>query len=86
MSLWSCHRLKNVRVVVSTENKKREQLMSKENKAKFVCALAAFFSFLFSIYLWFSGMKNEGLFVGLWVPSILASGILLLMPVRGKNG
>jgi hypothetical protein len=25
-----------------------------------------------SIYLWFSGQREEGLFVGLWVPSILA--------------
>jgi hypothetical protein len=25
-----------------------------------------------SIYLWFGGQREEGLFVGLWVPSILA--------------
>jgi hypothetical protein len=24
-----------------------------------------------SIYLWFGGHREEGLFVGLWVPSIL---------------
>ena len=60
--------------------------MSRENKAKVVCALASGISFLFSISLWFNGMKDEGLFVGLWVPSILASGILLLMPTRSKNG
>ena len=35
---------------------------------------AAFISFLFSIYLWFQGQREEGLFVGLWVPSILAFG------------
>ena len=35
--------------------------------------LAAFLSFLFSISLWFFGddMKLEGIFVGIWVPSIL---------------
>ncbi len=60
--------------------------MSRENKAKVVCALSSGISFLFSVYLWFNGMKEEGLFVGLWVPSILASGILLLMPTRSKNG
>jgi hypothetical protein len=25
-----------------------------------------------SIYLWFGGQREEGLFVGLWVPSVLA--------------
>ena len=35
---------------------------------------SAFLSFVFSIYLWFSGLQDEGLYVGLWVPSILAAG------------
>lgn len=35
---------------------------------------AAFISFLFSIYLWFTGQRDEGVFVGIWVPSILAFG------------
>jgi len=35
---------------------------------------AAFLSFLFSIYLWFTGQNDEGLYVGIWVPSILAAG------------
>jgi hypothetical protein len=29
-------------------------------------------AFVTSIYLWFGGQREEGLFVGLWVPSILA--------------
>ena len=33
--------------------------------------LLAFLSFLFSVSLWFGGMKDEGMFVGIWVPSIL---------------
>lgn len=45
-------------------------------KLGFVVASAA--SFLFSVYLWFSGSKDEGLFVGIWVPSILSFGALLL--------
>ncbi len=36
--------------------------------------VAAFASFIFSIALWFSDNREEGLFVGLWVPSILAAG------------
>ncbi|MFM7088363.1 MAG: hypothetical protein ACKOW9_02425 [Candidatus Paceibacterota bacterium] len=34
-------------------------------------------SFLLAIYLWFSGQTDQGLFVGLWVPSILSLGALL---------
>lgn len=37
---------------------------------------AAFLSFLFSVYLWFSGQRDEGMFVGIWVPSILSFGTL----------
>jgi hypothetical protein len=33
--------------------------------------ILAFLSFLFSVSLWFSGLKDEGMFVGIWVPSIL---------------
>ena len=39
---------------------------------------AAAASFLISVGLWFSGSKEQGLFVGLWVPSILSLGTLLL--------
>ena len=35
--------------------------------------ILAFLSFLYSVSLWFSGMKLEGIFVGIWVPSILAA-------------
>ena len=35
---------------------------------------AAFISFVLSVSLWFYGYKDEGLFVGLWVPSILSFG------------
>ena len=31
----------------------------------------AFVFFYFSVSLWFSGFKLEGIFVGIWVPSIL---------------
>ncbi len=35
---------------------------------------AALISFLLSIGLWFSGSREEGIYVGIWVPSILAAG------------
>lgn len=40
----------------------------------YVLFAAAFLSFLLSVYLWFSGQKDQGVYVGLWVPSILAFG------------
>lgn len=33
---------------------------------------AAFISFLFSVYLWFFVDQDTGMFVGIWVPSILS--------------
>ena len=35
-------------------------------------------SFLLSVFLWFLVDREQGLFVGLWVPSILSLGALLL--------
>jgi hypothetical protein len=35
---------------------------------------AALVSFLLSVYLWFGGQREAGMFVGIWVPSILAFG------------
>ena len=44
--------------------------------------VAAVASFLLSIGLWFSGNRDEGVFVGLWVPSILAAGAFWVTAVR----
>jgi hypothetical protein len=38
--------------------------------------LGAFVSFVLSVSLWFTGHHDQGIFVGLWVPSILAVGRL----------
>lgn len=40
--------------------------------------LAAVISFVLSVCLWFTGHENQGIFVGLWVPSILSFGALML--------
>ena len=50
--------------------------------ADYLLLTAAFASFVFSIYLWFSGQREEGLFVGLWVPSILAFGGFMRAALR----
>ena len=39
--------------------------------------VAAFLSLIFSEILWFSGEKETGIFIGIWVPSILGFAILL---------
>ena len=41
--------------------------------------LAAVASFVLSVTLWFAGDRQYGLFVGLWVPSILAAGAFLMV-------
>ncbi len=43
--------------------------------------LAAGLSFLLSIGLWFTDNRDEGVFVGLWVPSILAAGAFWMTAV-----
>ena len=52
------------------------------NKVKFYWKLyypvvLSFISFLYSVSLWFSGYQLEGIFVGIWVPSILAFAICI---------
>ncbi len=47
--------------------------------------LASFFSFLFSIYLWFNGQKQEGIFVGIWVPSILSAAVLVKLIKQNQS-
>ena len=39
--------------------------------------ILSFLSFLYFVSLWFSGYKLEGVFVGIWVPSILAFAICI---------
>lgn len=57
--------------------------MSTILKIKILFLIAAGVSFLLSVYLWFNGYKDQGVYVGLWVPSILSSGALML---AGKGG
>ena len=58
-------------------------------KADWLILAAAFLSFLFSVSLWFgvgmSASKQAGVFVGLWVPSILSAGNYLRQAARAKR-
>jgi hypothetical protein len=60
--------------------------MTALTKSKMLFVAAAGLSFLFSVFLWFSGQREEGLFVGIWVPSILSLGTLFFASRRGPSG
>ena len=50
----------------------------------YLILVAAFISFALSVFLWFSGQKDERLFVGIWVPSILAFGAYFRAAYKGR--
>ncbi len=51
-------------------------------QAKLLVFAAAGLSFLGSIALFFTGQHERGIYVGLWVPSILSAGSLMLAGER----
>lgn len=59
-------------------------MLSIFERRDFALLLAAFVSFVFSVSLWFSGYRDEGVFVGIWVPSILALGIYIQLRTGGR--
>ncbi|MFY0626570.1 MAG: hypothetical protein JXR07_09755 [Reichenbachiella sp.] len=56
--------------------------MSKSDKYFLGATLA---SFVLSVYLWFSGDKDSGLYVGIWVPSIISLAIFFKMSSKNRN-
>jgi hypothetical protein len=52
-------------------------MFKKFTSADILLLLAALLSLIFSEIMWFTGNKDQALFVGLWVPSILCFGIFL---------
>lgn len=62
--------------------------MSQAARPFVLLLLAAFASLVLSVTLWFSGSKDEGVFVGLWVPSILSLGtfVVAARPARDGSG
>jgi len=42
--------------------------------SKTLLYIATAVALILSIYLWFNGQREEGVFVGIWVPSILSLG------------
>ena len=58
------------------------QSVSREAGARYLILLAAGISFALSVALWFGGHELQGIFVGLWVPSILSLGGIVLRRER----
>ena len=54
--------------------------MKKRSLPLTLMLIAAFVSFLFSVILWFFVDKDTGLFVGIWVPSILSLAAAVRSP------
>jgi hypothetical protein len=52
-------------------------MFKKFNIADILLLVSALSSLIFSEILFFSGEKENAIFIGLWVPSILAFGIYL---------
>jgi len=48
--------------------------MSRQRAGAALFLIAAAVSFLLSVTLWFTDHRQAAVFVGLWVPSILAAG------------
>jgi hypothetical protein len=58
--------------------------MTRESAGVTLFLIAAVASFLLSIALWFTDNRDEAVFVGLWVPSILAAGGFWMTAVRAR--
>lgn len=54
-------------------------------RARTLILLASFIGLTLSIYLWFTGHEMQGIFVGLWVPSILSFGTLVIPKEVGSR-
>lgn len=55
------------------------------DRARALILLAALLSFFLSVGLFFLDNKTYGIFVGLWVPSILSFGAVILPPREGPR-
>jgi hypothetical protein len=55
-------------------------------RSDYIALAAAGLALTFSVSLWFSGSRDEGMFVGLWVPSSLAFACYGPCSARRRRG
>ena len=51
---------------------------------KYYPVVLAIISFFLSVTLWFTGQREEGIFVGIWVPSILGFALFIRLVKNDK--
>lgn len=68
----------------SKTDQRRKRPIDTLDLVKLMFIVAAFASLVLSVALWFNGQREEGLFVGLWVPAIHSLGTLVLTGERGR--
>jgi hypothetical protein len=61
------------------QHQRSRPAISSFHRAKLAFLVAGFVSLVLSVTLWFSGSREEALFVGLWVPAIHSLGTLVLV-------
>jgi hypothetical protein len=66
----------------TSQRRRSRPAISQFHRVKLAFLIAGFASLVLSVTLWFSGSRQEALFVGLWVPAIHGLGALLLV---GEN-
>ena len=64
--------------VTNTHSSRTARFVGSRQSSRLLLFTAAAISFALSVSLWFAGNELQGIFVGLWVPSILALGAIVL--------
>ena len=64
--------------VTNTHSSRTARFVGSRQSSRWLLFSAAAISFALSVSLWFAGNELQGIFVGLWVPSILALGAIVL--------
>ncbi len=72
--------------VASPGSTRSSRLWSRsDTSSRMLLLAAAAISFVLSVSLWFAGNELQGIFVGLWVPSILSLGAIVLPRGGGRR-
>ena len=58
------------------------RLLAQQGRSKILWFLASGVSLMLAVYLFFTGDHERGIFVGLWVPSLLGAANLLVARER----
>ena len=64
--------------IAPASNRASHVLAGTEERSRLLLLVAAAVSFALSVLLWFAGDELQAIFVGLWVPSILSLGAIVL--------